>query len=181
MTLIERLVAVHEALNQSNTPHAFGGAIALAYCTQEPRGTRDIDVNVFVDVAEAKAVLDALPEGVVIDEANREQIRRGGQTRLTWGDTPLDLFFNVDDFHREVAARTRTVPFARTSIPILDCATLTVFKAMFSRPKDWVDIATMLECDTIDATFALGWITRLVGHDHESTRRLAELIRDAAT
>jgi hypothetical protein len=44
----ERLLAVHEALDQAELPHAFGGAIALGYCVVEPRGTRDLDVNVFL-------------------------------------------------------------------------------------------------------------------------------------
>jgi hypothetical protein len=46
--LAQRLLAVHAALDDAGLPHAFGGAIALAYCTLEPRGTRDIDVNVFI-------------------------------------------------------------------------------------------------------------------------------------
>jgi hypothetical protein len=46
--LAERLLEVHAALSEAKLAHAFGGAIALAYCTEEPRGTRDLDVNVFV-------------------------------------------------------------------------------------------------------------------------------------
>lgn len=46
--LAERLLAVHDALADARLPHAIGGAIALGYCTEEPRGTRDLDVNVFV-------------------------------------------------------------------------------------------------------------------------------------
>ena len=44
----ERLLAVHDALDGAGMPHAIGGAIALGYCVVEPRGTRDLDVNVFV-------------------------------------------------------------------------------------------------------------------------------------
>ncbi|MDQ1395101.1 MAG: hypothetical protein QOG64_360, partial [Acidimicrobiaceae bacterium] len=43
-SLAERLLVVHAGLDGARIPHAFGGAIALAYCTEEPRGTRDIDV-----------------------------------------------------------------------------------------------------------------------------------------
>src|SRR5262249_41808856 len=42
--LAERLIAIHDSLDAAGVPHAFGGAIALAYCTEEPRGTRDLDV-----------------------------------------------------------------------------------------------------------------------------------------
>ena len=48
MTLTERIVALHAALHGADIPHAFGGALALAFCTAEPRGTQDIDVNVFL-------------------------------------------------------------------------------------------------------------------------------------
>ena len=44
-TLAERVVALDAAL--ADVPHAFGGALALAYYA-EPRATIDIDLNVFV-------------------------------------------------------------------------------------------------------------------------------------
>ncbi len=44
-TLVEKVLALSEALTAADVPHAFGGAIALAYCTEDPRGTRDVDVN----------------------------------------------------------------------------------------------------------------------------------------
>ena len=36
MTLTERIVALHAALDTAGVPHAFGGALALAWCTQPP-------------------------------------------------------------------------------------------------------------------------------------------------
>jgi len=40
----EMLWAVHDALERADIPRAVGGgAIALAYCTLRPRGTRDLD------------------------------------------------------------------------------------------------------------------------------------------
>ena len=44
-----KIVALHRALERAQLPHAFGGALALAWCTQRARGTIDIDVNVFVN------------------------------------------------------------------------------------------------------------------------------------
>ena len=41
------------------TPHAFGGALALAYHA-EPRATVDIDLNVFIPVERADEVLAPL-------------------------------------------------------------------------------------------------------------------------
>jgi len=42
----------------------------LAYATSEPRGTRDIDVNVFVRATQATRVFAALPSGVGFSDAD---------------------------------------------------------------------------------------------------------------
>lgn len=117
----ERLVAVHAALARADLPHAFGGAIALAYCTQEPRGTRDVDVNVFADVSRADEVLAALSSGVLVTDAHRATARRDGQARVWWDDTPIDVFLDTHAFHTEAAAGVRWVPFADGVIPVLGC------------------------------------------------------------
>lgn len=41
-TLVEKVLALSEALTAAGVDHAFGNAIALAYCTEDPRGTRDV-------------------------------------------------------------------------------------------------------------------------------------------
>ena len=37
-----KMLAIHEALDAGGVSHAFGGALALAWCTQQARGTIDI-------------------------------------------------------------------------------------------------------------------------------------------
>ena len=59
--LVEKLFAIHDSLTEASIAHAFGGAIALAYCVEEPRGTRDLDVNIFVDAAKAGRRSPACP------------------------------------------------------------------------------------------------------------------------
>ena len=176
--LADRLLAIDGRLRSAGIPHAFGGAIALAYCTEEPRATRDIDVNVFVDVPDVQRVLAALPAGVVHDDDDVATILRDGQARLWWEDTPLDLFFDVHDFHRQAPLNVRRVPFgaAGDSIPVLGCEDLTVFKAMFNRTKDWADIEAIVEAGAIDGPKTLGWVALLLGADHPSTERLARLL-----
>ena len=144
MTLAERLVALHDALARDGVPHAFGGAIALAYWTLDPRGTRDLDVNVFVPEHEAEGVIGRLPRGVAVPPGASDIIGREGQLRLWWDDTPIDLFFDYAPIHADAARNVRTVPFAQTRIPVLGPVELAVFKAMFDRTKDWADIEAML-------------------------------------
>lgn len=175
--LAAQVHAIHDGLEEANVPHAFGGAIALAYCTLEPRGTRDIDVNVFVATSEVERVFSALPTDIPAGPADRLAIERDGQVRVFWAETPVDLFFDVHGFHRQLPLGVRTVPLAGRTIPVLGCTDLAVFKAMFNRTKDWADVEAMVEAGAIDATSALGWVVRLLGAEHPATVRLAGLLR----
>ncbi len=80
----DRMLAVHDALREAGFPHAIGGAIALGYCTIEARGTRDVDVNVFVPPSRTREVLAALPEGVRVRGQDIEAAERDGQVRVLW-------------------------------------------------------------------------------------------------
>jgi hypothetical protein len=171
----DRLLAVHDALDSARIPHAIGGAIALGYCTLEPRGTRDLDVNVFVGPDRVKEVFAALPEPVAVSGLSLEQAERDGQVRLWWEQTPIDVFFSVLGFHDEVARRVRQVSFEGRSIPVLDCTALAVFKAMFDRPRDWVDIEAMLEARALDLGEVRRWVSEMAGPESTESRRLAEL------
>jgi hypothetical protein len=161
----DQLLAIHDGLDDARIPHAIGGAIALGYCTLEPRGTRDVDVNVFVGPERAKDVFAALPGGVELSGVQLEQAERDGQVRLRWGITPVDLFLSVLSFHDHVEAHVRVVPFEGRTIPVLSCTALAVFKAMFDRPRDWVDIEAMVEARTVDLDEARRWVLEMVGED----------------
>ena len=180
MTLAERLVALHRALARHRVPHAFGGAIALAYWTLEPRGTRDIDVNAFVPASNAGRVLRALPEGVDRPPGTAEAIERDGQVRLWWEDTPVDLFLDYVPIHEAAARNRRTVPFEGTRIPVLGPTELAVFKAMFDRTRDWADIEAMAAAGTLDAGAVKAALRTLVDAGDPRFDRLDEAVRRGA-
>ena len=171
----QRLLEVHDALDEAGLPHAFGGAIALAYCTQEPRGTRDLDVNVFIDPARAREMFDALPDGVTVTDASIAAAEREGQVRVWWDDTPIDVFLNVHQLHDEVADGVRDVVFEGREIPVVGCTALAVFKALLGRTKDWADIEEMVAVDALNLPHAVAWIERLLGSESPAARRLASL------
>lgn len=173
--LIEKLFAVHEALKAESLPHAFGGAIALAFCVEEPRGTRDLDLNVFRDAAEAAKVLAALPDGVGVGKGDVEAVRRDGQTRLFWDGVPIDVFLNNLPLHEAVANAIVWVPLEGRQIPLLDCASLVVFKSFFDRTKDWADIEAVAVATPEDVETAARTIAALVGEDDPAYRRLATI------
>lgn len=176
MTLAERVVAISRAL--APLPHAFGGALALAYYA-EPRATIDIDLNLFVPAERFDEICACLsPLGIACaSDATRRLVERDGQARVMWDATPLDLFFAYDPFHDAAAAARRQVPFADANIPILSAEHLAVCKVVFDRPKDWVDIAAMLELGTrLDAPEVMRWVGRIAGDEDPRYRRIAELL-----
>lgn len=173
--LVEKLLAIHDALEAASLPHAFGGAIALAYCVEEPRGTRDLDVNIFCDSADAERVLGALPEGVRVGGKDVEKVVSSGQTRLFWDGVPVDVFLNNLPLHEEVAGAVVWVPLSGRQVPVIDCASLVVFKSMFDRTKDWADIEAVALATPEDVEAAAATLADLVGEDDPAYKRLGEI------
>ena len=175
MTLPERIVAIHRSLSKAGIPHAFGGAIALAYATLDPRGTSDVDVNIFTPASTPERALVALPEGIEQPPETAEVIARDGQIRLWWGETPIDLFFDYVPLHDEAARHRRTVPFEGEQIPVLGPVELAVFKAMFDRTRDWADLEAMVEAGTLDMPAVRSAVAALVDPDDHRLERLDAL------
>lgn len=167
--LVDKIVTLHTALDVSELPHAFGGALALAYCVSEPRSTQDIDVNVFVEPERVDVVVDALPREVKVTATARRQLEKDAQARLFWGSTPVDVFLSNHTFHRQAEANRRMVAFGSIAIPVLACADLAVFKAFFDRPKDAVDVAAMVSAGAIDVDGLERDVNALLG-EGERTR-----------
>lgn len=179
MTLGARIRALHRALAEHDVPHAFGGAVALAYATEEPRGTRDIDVNVFLPVERAADVLGLLPAGIDQPAGTLEKLERDGQIRLLWDDTPVDLFLDYAPIHEEAARHCRNVPFEGETIPVLGPVELAVFKAMFNRLRDWGDLEEMAKADMLDFDAVRDALAEMVGPDDERMTRVDEVARRA--
>jgi hypothetical protein len=164
LNLPAKIVRVHEALRAAGLSHAFGGALALAFCTAEPRATKDIDVNVFIPVDQTAVLLEALPEEITLTTEARAQLRRDGQARSWWQDTPVDLFLSNHPFHDRAEANRNAVPFAGIAdLPVLACEDLAVFKAFYARPKDAVDIATMVAAGSVDLSALEDEVSTLLG------------------
>ncbi len=174
MTLAERILALHAALTRAGIAHAFGGAIALAYWTLEPRGTRDLDLNLFVSAGEAGKVLGALPPGVAVRAEDEEAIARDGQVRLWWEQTPLDLFFDYLPIHAQARRNVREVAFEGSQIPVLGPIELAVFKVMFDRTRDWADIEAMIEAESLDVEAVEAALSELVDRDDPRFARLED-------
>lgn len=174
--LVEKLFSIHDSLTEAGLAHAFGGAIALAYCVEEPRGTRDLDVNIFIDALQAESVLGSLPRGVRVRKKDVSRVMRDGQARLDWDGTPIDVFLNNVPLHDAVAASVVWVPLEGRDIPVLDCASLAIFKAFFDRTKDWADLEAIALATPEDIEGAAATIADLVGNDDTAVEKLKALL-----
>jgi hypothetical protein len=174
----DQVVALAAAFQGADIPFAYGGANALFYFG-EPRGTTDVDINNFLPAARAGAVLRLLQSlGCQLDlDAVQAEADAAGQVRVLWGTTFIDLFFAYAPFHDSVAQRVRTVSFGDVLIPVISAEDLVVFKALFNRPRDWADIAMLLEMQgrAFDFHYVHTWVVSMVGEDDSRVRRLASL------
>jgi hypothetical protein len=179
--LAPRIVSLHEMLDSAGVRHQFGGAIALAWY-RNPRATTDIDVNLTLPPEAAGPVLEMLSRlGVTVTSENRAAVALDGQARLDWDGSYLDVFFATMDLHLEMAERARLVRFGPVEIPILAPEDLIVCKAIFDRPKDWLDIEEMLRWGTkVDSSKTLYWVGEILGPEAAQYSRLAELLSAGA-
>ena len=179
-SLSEKVLLIEAAMKASRIPHAFGGAIALAYYAT-PRATIDIDINAFVPPDRADEVLTLLARLGVAEPTASESVRlhRDGQTRVLWSATPIDLFFSYDAFHDACMERRRAFPFGEgETIHVLAAEDLLIFKAIFDREKDWRDIAELVysALDDLDSAWITRWLERIVGAKDERYRRCVEAL-----
>lgn len=179
-SLVEKICLLHVALSAAELPHAFGGALALAWCTERARGTIDIDINLLLPQAEFQRVIDALPDAVKVTREDARILKRDGQVRVWWGKTPLDLFLNNTDFHDEILQRVRWEEFAGQKLPFLSCFDLAVFKAFFNRTKDWADLEAMHKAGTLDVERVQATLIRYLGADDERISHLAGVVDHAS-
>ncbi len=177
--LPDEIVVIHQALAGARVPHAFGGAIALAYWGT-PRYTHDVDINIALQASEHQRVLDAL--AMVFPIADREraerELRTISQTRLRWETLPVDLFFANTPFHAAMAPRTREVDYIGTTIPVISAEDLILCKALFNRPKDWFDIENIVKVqEHLDETYLHHWLQEFAEPEGERHSRIDRLLR----
>lgn len=180
LTLDGMVMGIAQALEQAQIPYAFGGAIALAYYAT-PRGTEDIDINVFLRAEEAGTFLEELARlGIERPAADRDM--HDHQVVLSWEHTPIHVFFSYDPFHDSCRARARKAPFAGGEIWILSAEDITIFKVIYDRPKDRAEVREVLLCmgERMDVAYTIEWLERILESEDARVTRfrgaVAELV-----
>jgi hypothetical protein len=173
--LVEKLFAVHDALTDAGLAHAFGGAIALAYCTEEPRGAREFDVHIFAPTANAERALAALPEGLRTTAEQVGLASAQGHVRTEWDGVPLNVYFKAIPFHDAMAERVVWVALAEREVPVVDCASLVVSMALSGTTRDLADIEAVAERTPDQVEAAAVTLGALAGGD-AARDRLASIL-----
>ena len=104
------------------------------------------------------------------------KVKREGQARLDWDGTPIDVFLNNIPLHDAVAASVAWVRLEGRDIPVLDCASLAIFKAFFDRTKDWADLEAIAAATPEDIQGAAATIAETVGEDDPAVGKLRSLL-----
>lgn len=177
--LPDEILVIHRVLAEASIPHGFGGAIALAYWGT-PRYTHDVDINIALPSDAHPRVLDALALAFPLTDRPKAErdITRIAQTRLRWGDVPVDVFFANTPFHDAIATRTREMPYmAGVTIPVISAEDLILCKAFFNRPKDWFDIETIINVqEHLDDGYLHHWLAEFPDADGERRSRIDRLL-----
>jgi hypothetical protein len=175
--LVDLVRALIDALDATDIPYAFGGAIALA-AWSEPRATKDVDLTLFVSDRVPDTALAALEAaGLHVDrEAARVEAEHRGMFVVRSADGyRVDVFVASIPFYRDAEQRRRRVRLADRDTYVLDAESLTVFKMLFFRAKDIVDLARLVEIRPLDVDFVRRSLVDIVGEDDERVRRWDEL------
>jgi hypothetical protein len=161
--------------------YAFGGALAFGYWA-EPRGTMDVDVTLFLPVqppAECIQVLQQL--GCEVHEADTAKLlEEHGFCRVKYEAVRLDVFLPTIPFYAIAKERRRRVPLKQVSILIWDAETLAVFKMMFFRDKDMVDLRKILlnQGVAFDRRWVREQLVEIYGQRDTRIIRLDELLAE---
>lgn len=144
-------------LEAAGCEYALGGAIALGFWA-EARGTLDVDVTLYLPLDDAAGCAHLLENiGCEFDHHRAlEMLKEHSFCQVKLLGVRLDVFLPMSSFYEEAKSRRREVPIGDGRAYIWDAETLCVFKMMFFRQKDLVDIESILRSQA--TTLERGWV-----------------------
>lgn len=178
---IENALRIAAELDARDVPYAIGGAIAFGIWAV-PRGTVDVDIDVFLPHNEQERVFDALAAvGVTLDRGEAAlRAERDGMYVARLDGMRIDIFIPSIPFYDE-AARTRVRHAGHGQAAwFLSAEATAVFKLLFFRGKDLVDLERLVAVQgtRLDHAYVRGWIVDMLGEDDERVARWDQLVRE---
>ncbi|MBI1814085.1 MAG: hypothetical protein HYR72_03840 [Deltaproteobacteria bacterium] len=176
--VVERLIDAFEA---TQIPYALGGAIAYS-AWAEPRATRDIDLNIWLDMEHFEPAFRLLEAcGVTLDRpAALQAARERGMFVVRHGEYRIDVFVPSVPFYAEALARRQRVRMVDRDTWVLSAESLAVFKMLFHRPKDIADVGRLIEIrgDVFDVDFVRRSLVDMLGEDEERIASWDRLVHE---
>lgn len=180
-----------EHLDRAGFETAIGGALALGIWGV-PRGTKDVDLNVFAAEGDYPRLLATLESSGCTataageswsPERRAEFLRRAreGEVAVAYRDgIRIDIFVPSIDFYRE-AERTRRMvdlPGGRR-VHALSPEALAVFKLLFFREKDLLDLKRLVarQGAALDSAWVRRQVADMVGEADDRVRAWDEIVR----
>jgi len=181
---------VVDLLERAGMKTAIGGAIAFGFWGP-PRGTKDVDLNVFVGESRFEELLATLERGGCAPKLDREdwtpEDRLELLRRLTEGDVAVvykdhmrvDVFVPSIDFYSEAERTLKEVPLRGRRVLVLSAESITIFKLLFFRDKDLVDVRRLvaLQGPALDRAYVRDQLVSMVGPDDERIAAWDEVVK----
>jgi predicted nucleotidyltransferase len=145
---IDALRDLEEWLDETRTPHTLLGGIAVSLIAQ-PRSTRDIDACISVQPPLWKSLIDSgkshgfaprVDDAVAFAERSRVFLLVHEPTGIK-----IDLSVAGLPFEQEMLSRASTIPVGDFEVKVPSPEDLIITKAVAHRPRDLVDIASIVE------------------------------------
>lgn len=176
-------VLVARALERHSIPYALGGALAYGQFAV-PRATNDVDVNVFLEPEALSPLFSALQEvGASFDEARcRSEAASEGWFSVQLGAMHVDVFVPSIEFSWEAQRRRVRRPLGDFEPWFLSAESLCVFKLLFFRGKDLVDLERLVA--TQQRNLDLAWVRKniveMMGEGDPRVKTWDQLVADFA-
>ncbi len=177
---LERGLAIARALEDRHVPYAIGGALAYGQYGI-PRATNDVDVNVFLDANALAPLTSALtPLGIVLPADMQVQASTEGLIVAHWDSMRIDLFTSSIPFSAEALRTRKQFTFSDQPVWFLSAEALSVFKLLFFRGKDVVDLERLVAVmgDTLDHAYVRDKIVEMMDEDDPRTKTWDRLVSE---
>ena len=180
LSLTAALQSLIAMLEKERFDYAIGGALAFAVWAV-PRATADIDLNIWCEPDAIEKTMGQLyANGVAGPELSIaiKQARDDGVAYVTWKGVRLDVFVPSIPFYDE-ALRTRV----RATVPdigeawVLSKEALCVFKMLFYRMKDLLDVAKLVAVQgaALNSAYVRRQLVDMLGEDDERVHKFDEM------
>lgn len=137
---------IQNFLRQAGEQFCIIGGIALQRWG-EPRFTRDVDLTILCPLGSESAAVDRVLSGFRprIAEAREFALRNRVILLRSSADIPIDAALGALPYEQRCIERASEFDFG-SGLNLLTCSAedLVVLKAFASRPRDWLDVETVL-------------------------------------